>query len=60
MDTLLLGGLPATTPIRPAGGVISRSQNRELINIGSCIQFSTAPGEVCKSIYKCTFFIYYY
>ena len=37
--TVLLSGLPVTTPIFPAGAVIGHSENQELI---------TAPGEVNK------------
>ena len=43
--TVLLSGLPVTTPIFPAGAVIGHSENQELINY---VQFSAAPGEVNK------------
>ena len=45
--TFLLAGLPVTTLIHPAGAVVGRSLNRELINVWSCVNFSAAPGEVC-------------
>ena len=44
--TVLLSGLPDTTSILPAGAVIGNSENRELINVGSYIQFSASPEEV--------------
>ena len=46
--TVLLSGLPVTTPIFPAGAVIGHSESQELINVGSYVQFSAAPGEVNK------------
>lgn len=44
--TFILGGLSLTTPILPAGAVIGHSENRELINVVSYVQFSVAAGEV--------------
>ena len=43
--TLLLVSLPVTTLVFPAGAVIGYS-DRELINVGSYVQFSTGFDEV--------------
>ena len=43
--TLLLMSLSADTPAHSASCVIG-SKNRELVNVGSSVEFSTGPGEV--------------
>ena len=46
--TVLLNGLLNTTLILPASAVIGYSEKRELINVGSYVQFSAGDGEVGK------------
>ena len=44
--TLLFMTLPPDTHIIPAKAVIGNSEMRELINIGSSIEFASSPNEV--------------
>ena len=44
--TVLLCSLPITTIVNPAGAVQASSNKRELIDVGSYVQFSAHPEEV--------------
>ena len=48
-STVLLLSLPTDTTVSSAGAVVGYCSDQLLIDVGSYIQFSTGPSEVCNN-----------